>query len=76
MRGQIHSDLRYPSNNNKGRILPLRDDLYTQLKAEKHLDAPVAHLGSLFFEPIDNVTNAISHDQEIVGEMVRYPSLK
>ena len=64
------------SNNNGGRILPLRDDLYTQLKAEKHPDAPVAHLGSLFFEPIDNVPDAISRDQEIVGEMIRDPSLK
>lgn len=73
MRGQIHSALRYLSDDNGGGILPLSDDVMMQLK-EKHPDAQEARLGSLLFGPIEDVPNTMF--QEIDGEMVRDAALR
>ena len=48
MNGQINSALRYLSDVDGGRILPLIDDIMNQLK-EKHPPAQEAQLGFLLF---------------------------
>ena len=73
MRGQIHSALRYISDDNGGGILPLSDDVMRQLK-EKHPDAQEARLGSLLFGPIEDIPDTIF--QEIDAEMVRDAALR
>ena len=73
MRGEIHSAIRYLCEDNGGGILPLNDDVMSQLK-EKHPDAQEAHLGSLLFGPIEDIPDVIF--QEIDGEMVRETALK
>ena len=48
MNGHINSALRYLSDVDGGRILPLIDDIMNQLK-EKHPPAQEAQLGFLLF---------------------------
>ena len=68
MEGQFHSALRYLSDDDCGGVLPLTDDVMTQLR-EKHPKAQEAKLGSLLFGPIEDVPESLY--QQINGEMVR-----
>ena len=73
MEGQIHSALRYLSDDDCGGVLPLTDDVMTQLR-EKHPEAQEAKLGSLLFGPIEDVPESLY--QQINGEMVRDAALR
>ena len=73
MRGQIHSALRYLCDDNGGGVLPLGDDVMRQLK-EKHTEAQEAHLGSLLFGPVEDISDSVF--LEIDGEMVRDAALR
>ena len=55
MQGQIHSALRYLSDDTGKGVLPLSDDVMRQLW-EKHLVAQEARIGSLLFGPIQMVS--------------------
>ena len=73
MQGQISSALRYLSDDNRGGVLPLSEDVMTQLK-EKHPMAQGTQLGSLLFGPIDDVPDVIF--QQIDGDMIRDAALR
>ena len=73
MRGQIHSALRYLCDDNGGGVLPLGDDVMTQLK-EKHPEAQEARLGSFLFGPVEDIPDSVF--LEIDGEMVRDAALR
>ena len=62
--------MRYLSDDDCGGVLPLTDDVLTQLR-EKH---PEAQLDSLLFGPIEDVPESLY--QQINGEMVRDAALR
>ena len=73
MEGQIHSVLRYLSNDDCEGVLPLTDDIMMQLQG-KNPEAQEAKLGSLLFGPIEDVPESLY--QQINGEMVRDAALR
>jgi len=74
MEGQINSALRFLNESSDGGILPLTDDVMTQIK-EKHPEPQPAKLGSLLFVPInDELPESIY--SEIDGEMIRQSALR
>ena len=73
MEGQINSALRFLSEDGGRGVLPLTDDVMTQLN-EKHPTAKEAKLGSLLFGPVEDVPEIIY--QEIDGEMIKEAALR
>ena len=73
MAGQVNSALRYLSGDEGGGILPLNDDVMTQLR-EKHPAPQEARIGNLPFGPMEEVPMAIY--QQIDSEMVRDAALR
>ena len=73
LEGQINSALRFLSEDGGRGVLPLTDDVMTQLN-EKHPTAKEAKLGSLFFGPVEDVPEIIY--QEIDGEMIKEAALR
>ena len=73
MESQIHSALRYLSEEDCGGVLPLSKQVMEQL-ADKHPEAQQAKLGSVLFGPVEDVP-AILY-QQINGEMVREAPVK
>ena len=73
MESQIHSVLRYLSEEGCGGVLPLSKQVMEQL-ADKHPEAQQAKLGSVLFGPVEDVS-AILY-QQINGEMVREAPVK
>ena len=71
--GQISSS-RYLSENDAGGgdVLPISDDVIAHLR-EKHPSPQEARLGSLLFEPVEDVPDSIY--QQIKEEMVRDAAL-
>ena len=53
LEGQINAALRFVSESSSGGVLPLTDDVMTQLK-EKHPNPQPTKLGSLLFGPSDD----------------------
>ena len=72
MQGQIHSALRYLSDDTGRGVLPL-SDVMRQLR-EKHPVAQEARIGSLLFGPIEHVPDVIY--QQINGDMVPDAALR
>ena len=73
MEGQIHSALRYLSEEDCGGVLPLSEQVMKQL-TDKHPQAQQAKSGSVLFGPVEDVP-AILY-QQINGEMVREAALR
>ena len=73
MEGQIHSALRYLSEEDCEGVLPLSEQVTKQL-TDKHPQAQQAKLGSVLFGPVEDVP-AILY-QQINGEMVREAALR
>ena len=73
LEGQVNSALRFLSEDGGRGVLPLTDDVMTQLN-EKHPTAKEAKLGSLFFGPVEDVPEIIY--QEIDGEMIKEAALR
>ena len=61
MEGQIHSALRYLSEEDCGGVLPLSEQVMKQL-TDKHPQAQQAKLGSVLFGPVEDVS-AIPYQQ-------------
>ena len=74
MEGQINSALRFLNESSCGGILPLSDDVMTQLR-EKHPEPQSAKLGTLLFGPIDDEIPE-SVFVEINGDMIRQAVLR
>ena len=73
MTGQVNSALRYLSDDQGGRILPLSDDVMEQLK-EKQPEPQGVQLGSFLFSSIEDVHDILYY--EINGDMVRDAALR
>ena len=73
MKGQINSALRFLSEDGGRGVVPLTDDVMTQLN-KKHPTAKKAKLGSLLFGPVEDVPAIIY--QEIDGEMIKEAALR
>ena len=73
MESQIHSALRYLSEEDCGGVLPLSKQVMEQLE-DKHPEAQQAKLGSVLFGPVEDVP-AILY-QQINGKMVREAALR
>ena len=74
MEGQINSALRFLNESSCGGVLPLNDDVMTQLK-EKHPNPQAAKLGTLLFGPTDDEVPE-SLFTEINGDMIRQAALR
>lgn len=74
MEGQINSALRFLNETLSGGVLPLSNDVMTQLK-EKHPKPQPAKLGSLLFGPIDDEIPESIYT-EINGDMIRQAALR
>ena len=74
MEGQINSALRFLNESSCGGVLPLNDDVMTQLK-EKHPNPQAAKLGTLLFGPTDDEVPE-SVFTEINGDMIRQAALR
>ena len=72
--GQIKAALQFVSESSSGCVLPLTDNVMTQLK-EKHPNPQPAKLGSLLFGPLDDAIPETLYS-EINGDMVRQAALR
>ena len=62
------------SKDDDGGVLPLTDDVMTQLH-DKHPAAKEAKLGSLLFDPVENIPDIfIYHERD--GKMVKEAALR
>ena len=73
MEGQINSAVRFLSEDGGRGVLPLTDDVMTQLN-EKHPTAEEAKVGSLLFDPVEDVPKLLYY--EIDGEMIKEAALR
>ena len=73
MEGKINPALCFLSEAGGRGVLPLTDDVMTQLN-KKHPTAKEAKLGSLLFGPVEGVPDIIY--QEIDGEMIKEAALR
>ena len=74
LEGRINSALRFLNESSSGGVLPLTDEVMSQLR-EKHPPPQPANLGSLLFGPVvDDFPKSIYN--EIDGEMIRQAALK
>lgn len=72
MEGQINSALRFLSGDGGRGVLPVTDDVMTQLN-ERHPTAKEAKLGSLLFGPVEDVPEILY--REIDVEMIKEAAL-
>ena len=68
MEGQINSAVGFLSEDGGRGVLPLTDDVMTQLN-EKHPTAKEAKVGSLLFGTVEDVPKILYY--EIDGEMIK-----
>ena len=70
MQGQRNSALRYQSDDNCGGVLPLTDDVMTQLH-EKNPEAQDTKLGSILFRPVEEIHDSLYRqiDSEMICEV-------
>ena len=74
MEGRINSALRFLNESSNGGVLPLTDNIMSQLR-EKHPPPQPAKMGSLLFGPVvDDYPESIYNG--IDGEMIRKAALK